>query len=355
MIVGVMLWFAAACGAFSVVPPVPVPCVAQTEPIQFQGDAADDPAIWVHPQDPAKSLIIGTNKKAGLVVYDLNGRLVQTLSDGRMNNVDVVQVSGRDALILASNRIDQTIAIFRADPATGRLSRGAGSGVPTGLDEVYGLCSYIDPQSGEIVCVVGSKSGVVKFFELREQADGSFDSRVLREFAVGGQAEGMVVDALHGWLYVGEETVGLWRYPLDPTHEPTRQLVDIVRHDGPGITGHLATDVEGVSIYDAGDGKGWIVVSCQGENRFAFYDRVDLTYRGSITLSFTGPDGKIDHVTETDGIHAHAGPLGPRFPAGVLIVQDGNNGDRQNFKIVDWREIDRALGLTGSKPAPSAK
>jgi 3-phytase len=38
------------------------------------GDAADDPAIWVHPVDPALSLVLGTDKKGGLNVFDLEGK-----------------------------------------------------------------------------------------------------------------------------------------------------------------------------------------------------------------------------------------------------------------------------------------
>ena len=40
---------------------------------------ADDPAIWIHPRDPARSLVIAALKEAGLGVYDLSGRLVQTV------------------------------------------------------------------------------------------------------------------------------------------------------------------------------------------------------------------------------------------------------------------------------------
>src|SRR5688572_22724947 len=51
------------------------------------GDAdADDPAIWVHPRDRARSLVIGTAKNGGLRVYDLAGREVQAIAtpaDGR--------------------------------------------------------------------------------------------------------------------------------------------------------------------------------------------------------------------------------------------------------------------------------
>src|SRR5450830_1314915 len=63
---------------------------AQTEPMARQGDAADDPAIWLA-SDPANARILGTNKKQGLLVYDLQGKQTQLLEVGRLNNVDVRQ------------------------------------------------------------------------------------------------------------------------------------------------------------------------------------------------------------------------------------------------------------------------
>ena len=62
-----------------------------TEPVSKD---PDDPAIWVHPSDPARSLILGTNKTpaptGALVVFGLDGKIRQTI-DGidRPNNVDV--------------------------------------------------------------------------------------------------------------------------------------------------------------------------------------------------------------------------------------------------------------------------
>ena len=43
------------------------------------GDAADDPAIWANAADPAQSLVIATDKKAGLYVYDMQGKVLQFL------------------------------------------------------------------------------------------------------------------------------------------------------------------------------------------------------------------------------------------------------------------------------------
>jgi len=58
--------------------------VLRTAPLFNYEDApatpdADDPAIWVNPRNHRKSLVIGTAKDAGLLVYDLSGRLVQAM------------------------------------------------------------------------------------------------------------------------------------------------------------------------------------------------------------------------------------------------------------------------------------
>src|SRR5690606_10330892 len=88
----------------------------ETVPTENYGDAADDPAIWVHPTDPGLSLVIGTNKKRGLEVYDLTGRRLQSLPDGRVNNVDLREgflLGGqRVAIVAASNRTTKGISLY---------------------------------------------------------------------------------------------------------------------------------------------------------------------------------------------------------------------------------------------------
>jgi 3-phytase len=64
-------------------PPV-IQAVLSTAPLFNYEDApatpdADDPAVWINRQNPVRSLIIGTAKDAGLIVYDLSGTLVQAI------------------------------------------------------------------------------------------------------------------------------------------------------------------------------------------------------------------------------------------------------------------------------------
>ncbi len=327
-----------------------VQAAAATEPVQTLDDAADDPAVWVHPTDGSLSLVLGTNKKQGLEVYDLDGRRLQSLNDGLVNNVDVVQ-GPSGAWAAASNRTDQSVRVYAIDASTRQVRPLPARTVATGLDEVYGLCAYAVPGDERLHVAVGSKSGVVRIFRVDPRSGGAA-AALTREFAVGGQIEGMVADVEHGWLYVGEEAVGLWQYPLEASREPARRLVDLVA--GPGRSGGLAPDVEGVTILDVGGGSGWIVVSCQGEDRFAAYDRRTLRPAGSFSIVFRSLDGRPDRVTHTDGIGA-SGPIMPRFPSGVFVVQDDNDGAAQDFKIVDRRLIEASLAAPAAVGEPAVK
>ena len=90
MLLGLTFGILHPVSAFLQVPaPVVVLPTVETDPVPHGKDAADDPAIWVHPADPTQSIIIGIDKKGGLAVYNLAGRQLQYLAGGRINNVDL--------------------------------------------------------------------------------------------------------------------------------------------------------------------------------------------------------------------------------------------------------------------------
>jgi len=126
---------------------------AQTTPVAAFGDAADDPAIWINEQDAKKSLILGTDKRRGLMVYDLAGSKVQSLNVGRLNNVDVRQHQGINnqthTWITASNRTLNSISVFTVD---GDNQVNHVTEIATNLPEIYGMCMY-SSESGHYVFV----------------------------------------------------------------------------------------------------------------------------------------------------------------------------------------------------------
>ena len=336
----------AACATASA--PAVYPTVvadAQTDPVRDAGDAADDPAVWLRPSRVDAALILGSNKQRGLNLYGLDGRETQSIEAGRLNNVDVRPLPGGDAVAVGSNRTTNSIDVFLLDAATGRAQRLADSSVATGLDEVYGIC--IGTAGDERYHVfVNDKDGRYQQWAMERAGPAAFSARLAREFRLEGQPEGCVVDEATGDVYVGEEPRGIWRGALDPAEPWTPELVDSV--DGPA----LVADVEGLAIYSPAEGPRYLLASSQGDNSYAVYCLAEEEVR--YLVSFRVADNEaagIDGTEETDGIDAVAADLGPRYPRGIFVAQDGINAGarRQNFKIVDWRRIERLIPADGCR------
>ena len=310
----------------------------ETAPVGTQADdAADDPAIWRNPADPAASLIVGTDKKAGLYVYGLDGRTRSFFDAGRVNNVDLKDVTwgGRPiTLVAASDRNDPAnaaIALFELDTAAGTLQPLAK--VPAGAGEAYGLC--LGTIDGALTAFMVIKDGTIR--QLRLSTDpASPVSEVVRTLKLATQSEGCAVDEQRGRLYAGEEGRGLWRFDARAGGSTRPVLVAAMDRK------KLVADVEGIAVAPNSRGGGVLVVSSQGDNAYVVWSLGDERWLGRFRIA----PGKVGATEETDGIELRLGDFGPDYPGGLFIAQDGMNPPRaQNFKLVAWADIARALGL----------
>ncbi len=303
---------------------VEVPADAETQPMQHSGDSADDPAIWVNHADPAKSLVIGNDKQGALETYNLDGSLVQRItSDSKFwGNVDVRQdvqlANGSTDVVAAAN---QGVRVYAVDPTTRKLSPITVGGAPLDTGGGEGVCLYDSPDSGLSVFMVNI-SGNTRQYALEDDGAGHLSAKQVRDFKVGSEAEGCVVDDENQALYVDEENVGTWRYDADPAGGEKRTMIDELEPKG-----HQISDIEGITLVDDGGGTGLLIASSQGQtdaekSYFSVFDRKTGDYRGSFRIT----DGeKADGCSHTDGVTATSEPLGPDFPQGVFICQDDNN------------------------------
>lgn len=174
--------------------PVDVPADAETAPVTSSGDSADDPAIWVNPADPSKSLVIGNDKGTALEVYDLSGARTQLIAGGH-GNVDV-----RPRLPLGSGTVDiaaaasSGIRVYRIDPATRQLTNITDGGSISGVSG-EGFCLYHSPVSGLFYAFLINSAGRVQQVRLGDaDSDGLVDGQLVRSFDVGSESEGCVAD-----------------------------------------------------------------------------------------------------------------------------------------------------------------
>jgi 3-phytase len=329
-------------------PPLPtVTAAVETVLVKNPGDAADDPAIWADPDDPAASLIVATDKQAGLYLYDMKGQVVDFAPVGKMNNVDLrtgFMLGGTPVvLVTATDRTRKAIGIFMLDTKARKLIDIADGLQPSGLSDPYGLCMYKSAETGRFYVFASDPEGLNRQWEVVAQPDGKAALRRVRDLKLGSQTEGCVADDAAGVVYIAEEDVALWRFDAEPDGATTPTMVDSVERNPA-----LKDDLEGISLYDSGGGKGYLVLSSQGNNSYAVYDRADgNAYRGSFAVVADGAAG-IDGISETDGLDVSSANLGPGFEHGAMVAQDGRNvlpGENQNFKIVRWADIAAALDL----------
>ncbi|AZF31914.1 3-phytase [Pseudomonas sp. R4-35-07] len=331
-------WQATPVPAAPVLPQVGA--LRQTEPVSRQGDAADDPAIWIHPHTPAKSRVLGTNKKQGLLAYDLNGKLLQELAVGRLNNVDVrpnFKLGAQTVdLAVASNRDRNSLSLFSIDRQSGELQ--AAGEVPTPLKEIYGICLF-QPASGELYAIANGKDGTFLQYRLSAPA-GRVQGELVRQFKVDSQPEGCVADDQRQRLFLGEEDVGVWA--VDARADQPATLASVIK-----VGAQLHADVEGLALYQS-PARGYLVVSSQGNDSYLVLDaEPPFAVRGAFRVGLNAAAG-IDGASETDGLEATAVNLGGPWSQGMLVVQDGRKRmpeQAQNFKFVPWDEVTRALKL----------
>ncbi len=348
MLTGLSAWLLAGCATTPAVAPLPatdVPAIAETDPVGTAArDAADDPAIWRNPANPAASLIVGTDKRAGVYVYGLDGRTRSFVAAGDVNNVDLrdgVMLGGRSIILVgASNRNSLTeprLSLFSLDGASGQIADLAS--FATGASgEAYGFC-FGRHLPGLPRAYIVTKQGEVLEFVLSEGAGGAPVIRLARRFGVTTQPEGCVVDDRTGQLYLGEEDVGIWRFDLTADAPVAIPFAMVGSEDG------LVADVEGLALAPDGARGGMLVASSQGDNAYALFDLETGTLRGRFRIN----GGAIDGTFDTDGIELALGDFGPQFPGGLFVAQDGNNlPAAQNFKYLSWAEVRAALGMSAA-------
>ncbi len=322
------------------VPTLELVATGETVPVGTTArDAADDPAIWRNAADPAKSLVIGTDKRAGLYVFGMDGAKKSFLPEGELNNVDLreVTIDGRQTVLVgASIRNDRDnayIGLYTLDTESAELTP-LGK-YPAGAGEAYGFCFGQDT-AGETFAYMITKAGNVREMKL-SFAGGVPNASVRREHKLTTQPEGCVVDDRIGRLYVGEENAAIWLYDLNADAFVPQRFADVNGRE-------LVADVEGLALAPSGDNGGYLVASSQGDNAYVLYDLVTGAYVNRFRLV----DGVVDGTSETDGIEVMPGDFGPQYPDGLMVVQDGDNGDQtQNFKYVSWRDVVEAVD--GSK------
>ena len=319
----------------------------------------DDPAVWVHPTDPSRSLILGTMKVAApagaVVAFGMDGQIRQVISGiDRPNNIDVEYGlrlgAKRFDIAVVTERLARQLRIFRIEPTDGRLvDIGAVpvlQGQPGEAGAPMGIALYRRPRDGATFAIVapkeGPRQGYLWQYRLADAGAGRVGATLVRRLGNfsatsirdENEIEAVAVDDALGYLYYSDEADGIHKWHADPDHaDAARELAHFART---GFRG----DREGIAIYALPDGTGYIVVTDQidEDSEYHLYPREGAAgnphdHSREIAVLRGGADA-------TDGIEISSRPLGPGLPSGMLVAM--NSGPR-NFLVFRWQDIAAAV------------
>lgn len=308
-----------------------------TEPVKHD---SDDPAIWVHPTDPSKSLIIGTDKNTdgSLYVFDLEGKIVQRVPGlKRPNNVDIAygfQLGGKPVdIAVVTEREQQRLRVF-ALPDMKELDAGdlvVFDGDPK--RSPMGIALYRRPRDGALFAIVsgksGPKDGYLAQYRLEDDGQGRVKMSFVRYFGhySGKQEiESVAVDNELGYIYYSDEMAGVHKYAADPDAPDADKELAFFATDG------FKSDHEGISIYKLTDTTGYILVSDQQADQFWIFKR-----EGEPGDPHKHIPVKIVKAAtlESDGSDVTSVTLSSKFPGGLFVAMS----DDKTFQYYAWEDI----------------
>lgn len=303
----------------------------------------DDPAIWIHPTDPSQSLILGTDKggdsgKGGLYVFDLNGKIdtKRSVTDlKRPNNVDIaygLDVNGaKTDIAVCTERNTNSIRVFSLP----EMVAIDGGGIPVFEDDSLrspmGVALYTDLNTNDIYAIVGRKTGptdgYLYQYQLTADSSGVVKGSLKRKFGKFSgkkEIEAILVDNELGYVYCSDEGVGVRKYYAHPDSSG----VELALFATTGI----AEDHEGLSMYKANDGTGYILLSDQQANQFHVFPR-----EGSKDNKHDHPLIKIIKTStdESDGSDITNVAINDQFKNGLFVAMSTDG----TFQFYKWEDI----------------
>lgn len=301
---------------------------------------SDDPAIWIHPEDPSLSLIIGTDKKTngGLYVFNIKGEIIPSKTVApldRPNNVDVgygLEINGISTdIAVTTERNTGKIRVF-ALPSMEAIDNG---GIKVFEGEEHqspmGIALYKDPNNAKMYAIVGRKDGpedgYLWQYELLGTETGSVEATFIRAFGKYSgkkEIEAIAVDKYLGYVYYSDEQYGVRKYHADPNMG--NEELALFATEG------FTADQEGISIYYVNETQGYILVSDQQANCFHIFTR-----EGTKENPHEHHLAKIIHTStlESDGSEMASVAINPHFPYGLFVAMSTD----KTFHYYSWEDI----------------
>lgn len=328
--------------------PVPKDAIKPVTITQKLPHDTDDPAIWIHPTDATKSIVVGTDKDTdgGLYAFDLQGKIIKkSIPLKRPNNVDIaygLMINGKKVdIAVTTERETNSIRIFSL-PDLNPIDNG---GIPVFEGEELrgpmGIALYTRASDHKIFAVVGRKNGPSGSYLWQYELsgiNGYADGKLVRKFGTYSgikEIEAIAVDNELGTILYCDEQFGIRKYYADPVKNDDSELALFGKED-------FKADNEGIAIYKKTATEGYILVSNQQANTFMVYPRQGVNGNANLyALIAEIPTSTI----ECDGADVTNVNLGGAYKNGLFVAM--SNG--MTFQYYNWDTIQSRIDKVTKK------
>ena len=306
---------------------------AETVPIATP-TGAKDTAIWVHPTQPALSLVFGTDQfgASGLFAYGLNGAQRQQLLIGNTVGVDVrygVPVDNFTTDVLLAAKSDGTFLLYSVDAVSGILAPIDVGPAATG-STINAAALYFSPRTRVLMVLIADTTGKLRMYRATGNGAGKLTTQLVRTHTFDAPVQGLVADDRGERVFLTLENKGLFVLQAEVAGTPAPLVVDSI--DAGRIAG-----ASGVALYFTADAGGYVLVSSSANSRFPVYS-LGAGFPFVTAFNVVASDAGISGAINTRGIEVTQRPLGASFPQGLFVAHDEG---RTNYKLVRWEDIAR--------------
>lgn len=298
----------------------------------------DDPAIWVNKNNPAESIVFGTDKdevNGGVYAFDLSGKIIKEKSITGLsypNNVDVaydykINDSTYTDLLIFTEREKHQFRVFSIPDMKMLDNNGFKAFVDESDKELkrpMGIAAYSDTKEETTYVIVSRKVGpeenYLYQYKLESDSLGHLNAELVRKFgAFSGkkEIEAIAVDQELGFVYYSDEDYCVRKYYANPKNG-NEEIACFGAE-------YFDRDIEGIAIAKEPNGEGHLIISNQQDHSFVVFDRQTNAYIKTINLG----------TLETDGCDVTTKSLGSQFPNGLFVSMN----DDKTFHFHNFQDL----------------
>ena len=197
-----------------------------TEPVHSKHEKEHNKSLFTHSElnghkvfQLDQDLHLASSETLGLFLFDRQGQIISSVS-GNYEGLDVREVAGK-TYVISINKEQSQAEIFTLQQS--RLVQQ--SSIELTQSGLSNLCLYQPVNSNSLQAILLTEAMTIEQRLILDSSGKMTNTSLLRTLPAPPNSVACASDDVSGQLYLAEELVGVWSYPLDLEAELTRKAI----------------------------------------------------------------------------------------------------------------------------------